>query len=417
MQFSDIPNKFQIPFANAAGGGYIRNVPQGSQIGISDGAASLTDGFPPLNFLPIGAGGVPPFGQDMNGIMNQVTLWSRWQNAGAMVRYDVTFATAVGGYPQGAIVSATNGVGFWYCLIDNNLNNPDTATNPLAAGWLGFFAPIQYLRANAQYFVNPATGSDAYDGTASTVGGGHGPWATLQHANDFISQFNLNGFNITVTCADSLAYLPVFLSAIAGAGNVLWVGNNATPANCRITGTSKSCIVGGYSGQAHSFSGFSVTSSGSYTGDPMLGVHIFGSGTQLTLNNMSYGACLGGHYSADAGALLLLTGTETVTGGCAGSVGGNGAHASCVNGATLQTPSTITCTVTTAVTFAAGWFVCSGVAFGQILFTGGTVTGAGNVTGQRYQVNTNAVISTNGGTATYYPGTVAGAVSSGGQYV
>ena len=106
MKYSDIPTKFQIPFANSAGAGFVRSVPQASQIGVHDGWASLTDGFPPLNFLPIGSGGVPPFGQDMNGIMKQITQWSRWQNAGGLTEFDSAFVTAIGGYPQGAIIAS-----------------------------------------------------------------------------------------------------------------------------------------------------------------------------------------------------------------------------------------------------------------------------------------------------------------------
>lgn len=416
MQYSNIPTKFQIPFANSAGVGYIRTIPQASQIGITDGAASLTDGFPPLNFLPIGAGGVPPFGQDFNGLLKQVTQWTQWANAGGLARFDATFAAAVGGYPQGALITAANGLGLWYCLVDNNLNNPDTSLNPLASGWLGFFAPVQYLSANANYYVNSTTGSDAYDGTASTVGGGHGPWATLQHAMTFISQFNLNGFSITVNVANG-TYGVLSLQAVAGSGNVNWVGNSGTPASCIISGagTSLSCISGAYCGQAHTFNGFALTTSGVYSGDPMIGVHIFGSGTKLQLSNMSYGSCPGGHISAEQGATLIIAGNEFVTGGAAGSVGGNGFHINCATGAQLQTPAPINCTVTTAVSFAEGWFIASSVSFGQVLY--GSLTGGGNVTGQRYNVNTNAVISTNGGGATYYPGTVAGANNSGGQYV
>lgn len=83
MQSTDIPGKFAIPFASAAGAAYKRTVPQPSQQGVQAGAASLTDGFPPVCFLPIGAGGVPPFGEDLNGLLNQVTAWVRWASAGA----------------------------------------------------------------------------------------------------------------------------------------------------------------------------------------------------------------------------------------------------------------------------------------------------------------------------------------------
>ncbi len=135
MKASDIPSKFQIPFADSAGGGFKRSIPVSSQIGIQDGAASLTDGFPPLNFLATGAGGVPPYGQDFNGLLNQSTAWDRWLSAGAPVTYDAAFQSAIGGYPSGTLLqsAATQGL-FWYCLVDDNTTNPDLG----GAGWIDF---------------------------------------------------------------------------------------------------------------------------------------------------------------------------------------------------------------------------------------------------------------------------------------
>lgn len=126
MKASSIPSKFNIPFANSAGAGYTRPIPEASQIGIQNGAASLTDGFPPANFLPQGAGGTPPFGQDFNGLLKQVTSWTQWQNAGGAVPYDPTFQLAIGGYPYGAIVESAAAPGtFWICMTDDNVSNPD----------------------------------------------------------------------------------------------------------------------------------------------------------------------------------------------------------------------------------------------------------------------------------------------------
>ena len=113
MQSSQIPSKFQIPFANGAGAGYIRQIPVASQISITPGAASLTDGFPPLTFIAEGAGGIPPFGQDMNGILNEITAWIQWGNAGAPVIYDATFSAAIGGYPKGTILTSVVGGSWW----------------------------------------------------------------------------------------------------------------------------------------------------------------------------------------------------------------------------------------------------------------------------------------------------------------
>ncbi|AWB21249.1 hypothetical protein DA075_10280 [Methylobacterium currus] len=128
MQQSQAPAKFPIPFANGAAPSYIRDIPEGSQIGIANGAASLQDGFPPLNFLPVGSGGVPPFGQDLNGLFKLLTLWARWQAAGGLNLWDGTFATKIGGYPRGALLSSTTAGLVWLNTIDNNTTNPDGGT-------------------------------------------------------------------------------------------------------------------------------------------------------------------------------------------------------------------------------------------------------------------------------------------------
>lgn len=144
MQASQIPVKFPIPFAADAGAGFIRPIPVASQITITPGAASLTDGFPPLNFIAEGSGGIPPFGQDENGILNQITAWSQWQNAGATVLYDSAFSTAIGGYPKGALLYAASGGFWWLSTVDNNATDPDTG----GAGW-------QIVASGQVYAGNP----------------------------------------------------------------------------------------------------------------------------------------------------------------------------------------------------------------------------------------------------------------------
>lgn len=134
MQQSQSPPKFGIPWANGAGAAYINSIPQNSQIGIKNCAASLTDGFPPLTFTPSGAGGCPPFGQDFNGILKQLSQWNQWQSAGGPVFYDGTFSTNIGGYPNGAkLMSAVTPGTVWMSTADNNTTNPDTSS---AANWV-----------------------------------------------------------------------------------------------------------------------------------------------------------------------------------------------------------------------------------------------------------------------------------------
>lgn len=134
MQSTNIPTRYQKVWGVNAAGAYIRTVPVASQIGIQDGAASFDTGFVPDNFTPVAAGGVPPFGQDFNGILNVDTAWMQWMQAGGPIPYDSTFASAIGGYPKGAVLSSAVVLGAqWYSTVENNTTNPD---DPLtSSGW------------------------------------------------------------------------------------------------------------------------------------------------------------------------------------------------------------------------------------------------------------------------------------------
>lgn len=131
MNLSDMPTRVAIPFANGAGSGYIRSIPVPSQTG---GAASFTDGFPADTFQPLSGGGAYVNGEDVNGILNHVTKWTRWQAAGGAAVYSSTFASNVGGYPKGAVLKSTAQDGLlWQNTVDGNLTDPDGGS---AAGWV-----------------------------------------------------------------------------------------------------------------------------------------------------------------------------------------------------------------------------------------------------------------------------------------
>ena len=132
MQSTNIPSKIPLPFANAASSTYKNTIPTASQIGVVNGKASLTDGFPPLTFQAISSGGIPPFGADFNGILYEITAIQQWQNAGGMFYYDSAFSTAVGGYPAGAVLQSTSKNGLWLNNTENNTTDPDAG----GAGWI-----------------------------------------------------------------------------------------------------------------------------------------------------------------------------------------------------------------------------------------------------------------------------------------
>ena len=133
MQDAQIPAKIPIIWGASAAPGLINPIPTLSQQGVINGAASFTDGFPPLCFIALSAGGAGPFGKDFNGILNQVTANIQWNQAGGPWPYDPTFVSNIGGYPRQAMISsaATPGL-FWISTADNNSNNPDAG----GANWI-----------------------------------------------------------------------------------------------------------------------------------------------------------------------------------------------------------------------------------------------------------------------------------------
>ena len=123
MQLADSPRKVALAFAK---NGDKDTIPESSSP--SAGRASMNDGFPPETRQPVGSGGIPPNGLDMNGILYYLSLLNRWQSAGGSFAYDSDFVNDVNvaGYPKGAILVRADGTGFWLNQADGNITNPDS---------------------------------------------------------------------------------------------------------------------------------------------------------------------------------------------------------------------------------------------------------------------------------------------------
>jgi hypothetical protein len=132
MQTSSQPKLLPVPFAD---GGSKETIPVASQIGITAGRASYTDGFPPLTRTPLAAGGVPPFGTDFNGVLNDITAAIRWKQSGAGYNFDSTFSATISGYPKGAKLTNSTFDGFWLNTVDGNTSAPEAADASLT-GWV-----------------------------------------------------------------------------------------------------------------------------------------------------------------------------------------------------------------------------------------------------------------------------------------
>ena len=103
-----------------------------SQIGTTVNRASFTDGFPPSTMTPEASGGLPFFGQDMNGILYMVSAYCANFAAGALSSYNATLSSNISGYPVGVVLVNANGDGLWINQVGGNTTDPDTG----GAGWL-----------------------------------------------------------------------------------------------------------------------------------------------------------------------------------------------------------------------------------------------------------------------------------------
>ncbi|MCL1512062.1 hypothetical protein DTI93_06645 [Parasaccharibacter sp. TMW 2.1884] len=95
-------------------------------------------GFPKATMTPLAAGGRPPYGEDMNGILAMLSIAARASEAGLLRPFSAVFANAIGGYPSGATVAHPSVQGrFLICVMDGNTNDPGNSMT----GWVD---PLQF---------------------------------------------------------------------------------------------------------------------------------------------------------------------------------------------------------------------------------------------------------------------------------
>lgn len=129
------PPLVQEPFAKNATAPYIQNpIPLTT---VDPARASFDLGFPPQTMTEIFAGGTPPYGQDVNGILYMVTAHIAALQAGQPYLYDSTLATALGGYANGTVLGMADGTGLWINTVAGNTTDPDGGS---AAGWMPVFS-------------------------------------------------------------------------------------------------------------------------------------------------------------------------------------------------------------------------------------------------------------------------------------
>lgn len=276
-----------------------------------------------------------------------------------------------------------------------------------------------FLITNLDYYVGGPGANDANDGTTATVSGVHGPFATLQKAMNTIANYNLNGHNISIHIFTPGTYAAVRLSRMAGSGTVFWLGDQPSPINVVINGSGVSAVNAQNCGNNHSFRGVQVQASGTFTNDPMCGFNVSGTGTGVELIDISWGACAT-HLAVTQGAVVSLGHNMIINGN---ANGGNAAmpsgwHIYMQANSILQPNNSNLPNLNINGAYGGqaggGFGFVNALSFGELFYTG--FSGFANWGGIKYGVQGNAILNTHGGGASYLPGSVAGSVSTGGQY-
>lgn len=268
-------------------------------------------------------------------------------------------------------------------------------------------APQPILFTNTTYCV-ATSGNDTNSGISPNC------WLTLQHAATFISQYNANGFTITINVANG-TYAPVNLLPVGGNGFVNWVGNTGSPGSVLISATNNSAVkANGVTGQT--LNGFGLQATGSSPVDS-LGACVSVTGqSAISLGNIAFGACFGDGIFAQQSSVTLLTSTFTISGsstgescspGCGAFLDSN--YGAFIASAAFGPSINITSAITIAEFAEARGGGLAGVTFSSI-------TNPSNVTGKRFDCNLNGVIEVLGSGVNYYPGSSAGTTSTGCQY-
>lgn len=258
----------------------------------------------------------------------------------------------------------------------------------------------QVIPVSTTYFVNNATGSD-------TTGSGSAqfPWATITHALAVVATYNLGGNTVTIQLGlTGVVYPgPGGFSAPSN-GTLIIRGDPAAQASYIISGTpaAGSPVIQPVAGTLN-LTGLTVQNLSTAANTIAVGAV----NSTLLLQNVTITT-----NSANASGLVAASGANAGIGAGCIFAGNATAAVSAENGGTVgQTASTST-SGSPAYSVATVLVTRGGVY--SVAATG--LSWTGTPTGTRFAVSLNGVISTLGGGASYFPGTVAGTPVTGGQY-
>lgn len=156
------PELLSIPFARDATSGTKNDIPDDPSPALPAQTATWKLGFPAVTMQPLAVGGIPPLGQDFNGVLGAISEHTVFQNSGGVYLFNQPLADAIGGYSKGAVLMDDAKGALYVSLADGNTTNFNTDPTSIGVQWM----PIAgvYATETQQGVVKFASGPEVAAG-------------------------------------------------------------------------------------------------------------------------------------------------------------------------------------------------------------------------------------------------------------
>lgn len=124
------PDLIPAPFAENATPGTIEPIPPLTPSVPQQ--ATWSSGFPQVTMQPLAAGGIPPRGQDFNGVLNALSQHIFHMQGGGQYKWSDDH----GPYSIGDVLQSDDGLRSYVSVVDNNTDNFNTNPASIGVSWL-----------------------------------------------------------------------------------------------------------------------------------------------------------------------------------------------------------------------------------------------------------------------------------------
>ena len=124
------PDLIPMPFAENATPGTIEPIEATTPTVPQD--ATWSTGFPQVTMQPLASGGIPPRGQNFNGVLNALSQHIFHMQGGGQYKWSDDH----GPYSIGDVLQSDDGLRAYVSIVNNNTDNFNTNPSAIGTSWL-----------------------------------------------------------------------------------------------------------------------------------------------------------------------------------------------------------------------------------------------------------------------------------------